>query len=216
MSSEKPSAGWYAKPDGPLGTEHWWDGDAWTGHSRGISPPASVSATSAAKPKRRRRRLRWVWAILALIILIAVIVDAAGGSGSKTSIGANQQVPAAPTSPAPSAPSPAPVPKSNLTEPEQNAQSAAKNYLTLEGFSKAGLIGQLSSSAGDGYPVKVATVAVDSLHVNYDAEAVKSAKNYLAISSFSCAGMIQQLDSTAGSQFTATQAKYAAVKVGLC
>jgi hypothetical protein len=86
----------------------------------------------------------------------------------------------------------------------------------MKGFSRQGLIDQLSSSAGDGYSVSDATVAVDSLHVDWNAEAVKSAKDYLKMTSFSCQGLIDQLSSSAGEQFTTAQAQYAASKVGLC
>jgi hypothetical protein len=103
-----------------------------------------------------------------------------------------------------------------LTESEQNAVQAAQGYLQVSGFSEQGLIDQLSSSAGDGYSLHDATVAVNSLHVDWDAQAVRSAKDYLHISSFSCQGLIQQLDSSAGAQYTQAQAQYAASKVGLC
>jgi hypothetical protein len=86
----------------------------------------------------------------------------------------------------------------------------------MKGFSRQGLIDQLSSSAGDGYPVGDATVAVDSLHVDWNAQAVKSAKDYLQMTSFSCQGLVEQLSSSAGEKFTVPQAQYAAHKVGLC
>jgi hypothetical protein len=104
-----------------------------------------------------------------------------------------------------------------LSVPEQNAVTAAQQYLAEgSGFSQAGLIQQLSSSAGDGYPLAVATAAVDSLTVNWNAQAVLAAKGYLQTSSFSCSGMEQQLDSAAGSQFTEAQAVYGATQAGLC
>jgi hypothetical protein len=103
-----------------------------------------------------------------------------------------------------------------LTESQQNAVQAAQSYLEMSGFSRRGLINQLSSSAGDGYSLHDATVAVDSLQVNWDAQAVRSAKDYLQQSSFSCQGLIQQLDSSPGDQYTEAQAQYAATKVGLC
>ena len=108
------------------------------------------------------------------------------------------------------------APASNLTQSQQNAVQAAQNYLQLNGFSKQGLIDQLSSSAGDGYSLRDATVAVDSLHVNWYAQAVRSARGYMQQSSFSCQGLIQQLDSSAGDKYTEAQAQYAATKVGLC
>jgi hypothetical protein len=48
--------------------------------------------------------------------------------------------------------------------------------------SERGLIDQLDSSAGSGYSVNDATVAVDSLTVNWNAEAVQAAKEYLQLS----------------------------------
>ena len=80
--------------------------------------------------------------------------------------------------------SPAPAPVSSghtLTQQEQSAVAAAKQYLSISAFSRLGLIAQLDSPDGGGYPVNVATVAVDSLTVNWDTEAVEAAKAYLAI-----------------------------------
>ena len=104
----------------------------------------------------------------------------------------------------------------NLTVSQQNAVAAAKQYLETSAFSKQGLIDQLDSSAGSGFSANDATMAVDSLNVNWDSEAVQSAKQYLQTSSFSCQGLTQQLDSSAGSQFTPAQAQYGTTKVGLC
>jgi short-subunit dehydrogenase len=115
-----------------------------------------------------------------------------------------------------STPTTSAVPGSNLTVSQQNAVAAAKQYLQTSAFSKQGLIDQLDSSAGDGYSVNDATMAVDSLTVNWDSEAAQAAKQYLQISAFSCQGMIQQLSSSAGDQYTQAQAQYGATKVGLC
>jgi hypothetical protein len=52
--------------------------------------------------------------------------------------------------------------------------AAAKQYLGLQGFSQQALIDQLDSSAGGGYSVNDATVAVDSLTVDWNAEAVQA------------------------------------------
>ena len=129
---------------------------------------------------------------------------------------------AAPASTAPPTTSASAAPASTaspttLSLQEENAIRGAKQYLALgSGFSQAGLIQQLSSSAGSGYPLAIATAAVDSLNVDWNAQAVLAAKAYLRTSSFSCSGMVQQLDSSAGSQFTEAQAQYAATAVGLC
>jgi hypothetical protein len=109
------------------------------------------------------------------------------------------------------------TPKKTLTVAQQNAVDSAKTYLQMgSGFSRKGLIQQLDSSAGEGFPKKVATFAVDYLHVDWNKEAVLSAKTYLQTSSFSCSGLTQQLESSAGEDFTHAQAVFGAKKTGLC
>ena len=104
----------------------------------------------------------------------------------------------------------------NLTGPQKNAVRSAKNYLAMTGFSRDGLIQQLSSDAGDGYRATDATIAVDSLNIDWNKQAVRSAKNYLAMMGFSCKGLIQQLSSGAGDKYTVSQAKYGAQQAGAC
>ncbi|MGA9762013.1 MAG: Ltp family lipoprotein [Gaiellaceae bacterium] len=104
-----------------------------------------------------------------------------------------------------------------MTAAQEQAIQSAQSYLSMDsGFSRAGLIGQLSSSAGSGFPKTVAIFAVDHLHVNWNEQAVLSAKGYLSMGTgFSRAGLIDQLSSSAGSGFTHAQAVYAANYVGL-
>lgn len=104
----------------------------------------------------------------------------------------------------------------SLTGPQSNAVRSAQQYLSMSGFSRNGLIRQLSSDAGDGYSVTDATAAVDSLNVDWNVEAVKSAKQYLGMSGFSCKGLINQLSSSAGDQYTLSQASYGAHQAGAC
>ena len=82
-------------------------------------------------------------------------------------------------------------------------------------FSRAGLIDQLTSSAGSGFSVADATFAVNYLHPDFDAQAVLAAKSYMQLGGFSRASLIEQLTSSAGSSFTLAQATYAANAVGL-
>lgn len=156
---------------------------------------------------------------------LALLATASGCGNTKTTAGPAGEglktpVSAPPTTPVSTAPPTTPVPTvppTTLSLQEQNAIRAAQDYLSMgSGFSQAGLIQQLSSSAGDGYPLAIATAAVDSLNVDWNAQAVLAAKGYLQTSSFSCSEMVQQLDSSAGSQFTEAQAQYAATAVGLC
>ena len=61
-----------------------------------------------------------------------------------------------------------------------------------------------------------ATAAVDSMNVDWNAQAVKSAKDYLSQQGFSCSALIDQLDSSYGEQFTVDQATYGAQQAGAC
>lgn len=110
----------------------------------------------------------------------------------------------------------APVFAQNLTGPQKNAVRSAKQYLSLQGFSRAGLIEQLSSDAGDGYKVADATVAVDSLNVDWNKQAERSAKQYLDLTGFSCKGLIQQLSSSGGDRYTKDQAVHGSRAAGAC
>jgi hypothetical protein len=110
----------------------------------------------------------------------------------------------------------APTWAESLTGPQKNAARSAENYLSFSGFSRDGLIQQLSSDAGDGYNVTDAAIAVDSLNINWHEQAVRSAKNYLSFSGFSCKGLIGQLSSSAGDKYTDNQANYGARQTSAC
>jgi hypothetical protein len=127
---------------------------------------------------------------------------------------ATTPLPTTTTAPAPTTTTAPPKPQ--LTQQQQSALTAAKQYLSTSAFSQQGLIDQLDSSAGTGYSVTDATVAVNSLNVNWTQEAVKSAKQYMQQSPFSCQDLITQLDSSAGTQYTAAQATYGAHQAGDC
>lgn len=103
-----------------------------------------------------------------------------------------------------------------LTGPQKNAVRSAEQYLSMTGFSRDGLIEQLSSEFGEGYSVSDATAAVDSINVDWDENAVKSARQYLDLTGFSCGGLIEQLSSSAGDKYTVGQATYGATQAGAC
>jgi Host cell surface-exposed lipoprotein len=104
----------------------------------------------------------------------------------------------------------------SLTAPQKNALRSAEQYLSMSGFSKKGLIAQLSADAGEGYAVADATAAVNSLTVDWNENAAKSAQQYLQMSGFSCKGLIQQLSSNSGDKYTVDEATYGAKKAGAC
>ena len=80
-------------------------------------------------------------------------------------------------------------------------------------FSKAGLIEQLSSPAGDGYSKADATFAANNVDADWNEEAVEAAQNYLDTMPMSKDALIEQLSSSAGDRFTRAQARYAANRV---
>jgi host cell surface-exposed lipoprotein len=104
-----------------------------------------------------------------------------------------------------------------LTPAQEQAVLSAKSYLSMgTGFSRAGLIKQLTSSYGEGFSRSLAIFAVNYLHPNWYQQAVLSAKSYLKSGmGFSRASLIQQLSSSYGEGFTYAQAVYAANRVGL-
>jgi hypothetical protein len=164
-----------------------------------------------------QRRIMGV-AVIGVVILLAGCGSKLN-SGTKTTTTTTASDTTATSPPATSPPTtaaPAPtVP--TLTQQQQSAVASAKQYLSLgSGFSQQGLIDQLDSSAGGGYSVNDATVAVDSLNENWNAQAVLSAKGYLKTQPFSCSDLTNQLDSSAGGEFTVAQATYGATQAGDC
>ena len=195
-----------------------WNGTEW------VAVPQPSVAVSPTPVKKSHLVRNIVIGVVALIVVGASL--SAMASGSTTSTADKKPGPVAAATVAPTtAPTKAPTaaPKATavpagptLTNAQQNAARAAQQYLSISGFSRQGLIDQLSSSAGDGYSVQDATVAVDSLKVDWNAEAAQSAKAYMKISPFSCSGLIDQLDSSAGDQYTVAQATYGAQQAGAC
>ena len=106
-------------------------------------------------------------------------------------------------------------PVEKMTVSQENALRSAESYLEMSGFSEAGLIDQLSSKSGEGYPKADAVWAVKHLDVDWNKQAIRAAKSYLEMSGFSRSGLIDQLSSEYGEQFTKAQATYAANQVGL-
>lgn len=123
---------------------------------------------------------------------------------------------AAGTNPAPASSAPATVEPAGPTVSQQQALGSAQSYLDMgTGFSRAGLIDQLSSKYGEKFSVSDATWAVDHCGADWNAQAVMSAKSYMQTSHFSRAGLIDQLTSPYGEKFTLAQATYAVNQVGL-
>jgi len=183
------------------------------------APTGGGTAPSQPKTKRPIYRRWWVIA-LAAIVVIGGISTATGG-GPDTGKTAGHSTPAASANAkdapkdGPLAEDPAVAEEPEMTASQENAVAAAENYLSFAPFSKKGLIRQLSSDAGDGYPKADAVFAVNHIDVDWKEQAVKAAKSYLDMTSFSRDGLIQQLSSPAGDQYTHAQAVYAVNQLGL-
>jgi len=100
----------------------------------------------------------------------------------------------------------------SLTSPQKNAVRQAKQYLSLKGFSRDGLIYQLGFN---GFDEADSAIALDSMNIDWSEQAARSAKSYLDLIGFSCTGLIQQLTSVAD-KFSLDQARYGANKAGGC
>lgn len=190
-----------------------------------------VSPNPGGSPLPRNRKGRGKGCLTALGILVALgIVGSLLGPGGQTAppskivssenvIGSTSEVSGAPASAnrvISAAEEPESPPSVGLFGPQANAARSAQQYLEMSGFSRRGLIEQLSSDAGDGYNLADATAAVDSLTVDWNEQAVRSAKQYVDMTGFSCSGLIEQLSSDAGSKYTNAQARYGAEQAGAC
>jgi hypothetical protein len=96
------------------------------------------------------------------------------------------------------------------------ALAAATGYLDSGlGFSQASLLGQLTSTAGNGFSQADSQWAIDHSGADWNAQALSAANGYLKSGmGFSEQSLTGQLTSSAGNQFTADQAAYAVANSG--
>ena len=200
-----------------------------------LQPPTGNAAdTGARKPKKKNWFLRHkivsgVGAIALIGGITAVANSGGGGAGTPDLAQSSPSVtvsetpaaePAVTQTPTPetavaetSAAQPAatqtPAPDTpQLTASQANALRSAKNYLTISGFSRQGLIDQLSSEYGNKYSVADATLAVESLNADWNEQARRKAASYLEMMGYSRQGLIDQLSSEYGDKFTVEQATF--------
>jgi hypothetical protein len=198
-----------ANPVSPDGKQQW-NGAAWTpvkkkGHlirNVGIVVGAlllvGIGAAIASSGSSNNNSTAGTATASSPAVTAAVTAKATAAATAQATVAATAKAPAGPA----------------LTNQQKNAVKSAQSYLSFMGFSRQGLINQLSSAA-EGYSVQDATIAVDSITVDWNAQAVRSAKEYLKTMAFSCNGLIQQLDSTAEG-YTVAQATYGAQQAGAC
>jgi predicted 3-demethylubiquinone-9 3-methyltransferase (glyoxalase superfamily) len=185
------------------------DGGPETPRSTKADHKAAKAYAKATRPWYKKKR--WWAAGLLLIVVIGAAGSGGGTDDSPRTASENTSQDSQSENPA-AQEEPAAKEEPEMTPGQENALEAAQNYIDLMGFSKVGLIQQLSSSAGDGYSRADATFAANNVDANWKEEAVEAAKNYLDTMPMSKDALIQQLSSAAGDKFTPAQARYAASK----
>ena len=124
--------------------------------------------TAPAEPKAKKPIYKRWWAIaLAAIIVLGGISSATGG-GDEPTKAKDDTVAAAvehlkDAAPAEKKAEAVPEPKPEMTASQENAIKSAESYLDFSGFSRQGLIDQLSSQYGDQYTVAQATYAANKV-----------------------------------------------------
>jgi Host cell surface-exposed lipoprotein len=206
--------------------------------------PAQPNPAVPAKPRKPLRK-RWSVRTLAALVVLIAGMAALGSMGSshvatpkaapahsaparpaaqpakhaaKAPAAPATTAPAAPATTAPAAPATtAPAAPTGPTASQQQALDAAQGYLSDgQGFSRAGLIQQLTSQYGNGFSQADATWAVDNSGANWNDQAAIAAKGYASDGQgFSRQGLIDQLTSPYGGQFTYAQAVYGVDQAGL-
>ncbi|MFN3456484.1 MAG: Ltp family lipoprotein [Novosphingobium sp.] len=179
-------------------------------------PYCQAEFTPEQVAKRKKEATQAGIGCAVVIVLLALIGTCSGGSNKKTAALSEGTATYAPQYQEKQPIAAVPDPLDALTPAQRNAVRSARQYLDMSGFSRAGLIQQLSSNAGEAFDKADATAAVDSLDVDWNEEAAESAKAYVEMSGFSCRGLIEQLSSSAGEKFTRSQAEYGAKQAGAC
>jgi hypothetical protein len=164
--------------------------------------------------------VRWLGGMLLAVVLAAVGTAMSGRGPTSTEPHTHSTVDPQPQTSANSDTRPTAstqsAPESGLTSAQRNAARSAQSYLNMSGFSRRGLIDQLSSEYGNQFSIGDASVAVDSLNIDWNEQAPRSAAAYLKMSGFSCRGLIEQLSSEYGNKYTVEQATYGAKQAGAC
>lgn len=179
-------------------------------------PYCQAEFTSEQVAKRKKEATQAGIGCVVLIVLVALIGMCSGGNDKETAALPEGSATYAPQYQEKQPIAAAPDPINALSPAQRNAVRTARQYLDMSGFSRKGLIQQLSSSAADGYAEADAVAAVNSLDVDWKAEAAESAKQYIEMSGFSCKGLIQQLSSSAADNYTREEAEYGAKQAGAC
>ncbi len=176
--------------------------------ARALIPGLPAGPALESQPKKTSKVVVGCLGVIGLFVVLAIIGSIVDPPTNRSQEGTTATSPRGVTA--------SPSSSRYLTLSQRNAVRSANSYLRISGFSRQGLIDQLSSDAGDQFSVADATRAVDSLDVDWRAQAARSAASYLKLSGFSCRGLIEQLSSRAGDKYTVEEATYGAIQAGIC
>lgn len=146
----------------------------------------------------------WFW-ILAIIVIFIII---GGSSNSKDTKSSENSASSSKTNKQ--------TKESSSTEskPKVSAEytaalNKANTYASVMSMSKAAIYQQLTSDAGEKFPVDAAQYAIDNVKADYNKNALTKAKTYQKQMSMSTDAIKEQLTSDSGEKFTPEEADYA-------
>ena len=166
--------------------------------SKEIGASAKYCPGCGAKNKKPIYKRVWFWVVAAIIV-----VGAASGSDTDNSkeinsgnVESTQEVSQDKA-------------EDNIPTEYKSALRKAKIYANDMNMSKAAILDQLTSDAGDKFAQSDAQYAVDHVKADWNKNALKSAESYQKDQDMSTEEIRDQLTSPDGDQFTQEQAHYA-------
>lgn len=221
--------GWYPDTNAP-GAERWYDGTAWTEHSRPVAAtaatvpiPEHASPTTAApgaekKPWFKRKAIVIPVGIVAGLIVISGIGNALGGNRAADTVpvaGGKETPEAAVEEEVVEEPEPVmvKVPGDIIGMTASDAEAALAAVGLEADYDGESDWEVLSADPGKGEVEEGSTVALTlneppALTLAQE-NAVRSAESYLSFTAFSKKGLIEQLTSEYGEGFEVADAKFA-------
>lgn len=147
-----------------------------------------------------------VLAVVGFVMLLGIIVSASGGdnpSSSGENAANRSDTSESITAETPKKEEPA------VPAEYKAALNKAKTYADTMDMSKAGIYDQLVSEHGEKFSKEAAQYAIDTVQVDWKANALAKAKTYQDTMDMSPSAIRDQLTSSYGEKFTAEEADYA-------
>lgn len=140
---------------------------------------------------------RFWFIVLALIVIVVTTSKMGGSTISTTNSDKNQAVKSESND------------KPKVSAEFNAALSKANSYASTMSMSKDGIYEQLTSEAGEKFPVDAAQYAVDNVKADFNKNALNKAKSYQKQMNMSTDAIKEQLTAAAGEKFTQEEADYA-------